>query len=684
MSGTCKKTGLTSEDAENWSDLHSLLTGKYELNEPTKDSLEKYNDSLSSIVSNNKSHNSDNKRIQGLINHLEKSIVSKFKGSKLIPFGSTNNGLSLKGSDLDLCFQQKDADSKKVIKRITGIMRGQGMEKVQAIAGAKIPIVKFVDPRSGINVDISINNSLALYNTKLLKAYSEIDSSVRNLTLCIKHWALHRNIGDSYSGTLSSYAWTNMAIAHLQLEGIVPNIQAGKDRTIVEIEETEYDITFDNNAEVKHYETTLSELISRFFFRYSKWDWENHVVSIRNGGYIDRKEKGWDNEKPFALDAIYSDSKMGLHHMPIEDPFNLEHDLSNTMRIEGELSIKNELIRAARMFSEGKSWDQICNTVEPDRLSHLEPDDLFHDLRSLKLEDVVSKKEKISTELSDVENLVNALEDEKAKCVQMAKAIRGLIDETADLRKEHKAVINNLKKLNSEIENTKKARDEINSNIIIPLHMIEEELGKVYTRLTEELNLQRVPSLEKEKYLFSWFIELQSMHLKAKEATSLHAKFIQLIKEQKENVSKLKTFEKQHDETTKKLLEEEPLLKEQKVSSNEIRAHDRRIQNIQKILRKRRAEIHKLRREQGRLDAWIRKQKQPRDAKKRRSNVRKKKNTNSSGPMTLGDISGLLSGFEDKKDEKKKKKNPTKKSSMKRLGNISAHRGNRSSFKPKD
>ena len=39
------------------------------------------------------------------------------------------------------------------------------MEKVQTITRAKVPIVKFIDPRSGLNVDISINNSLALYNT---------------------------------------------------------------------------------------------------------------------------------------------------------------------------------------------------------------------------------------------------------------------------------------------------------------------------------------------------------------------------------------------------------------------------------------------------------------------------------------------------------------------------------------
>ena len=36
--------------------------------------------------------------------------------------------------------------------------------------------------------------------------------------------------------------------------------------------------------------------------------------------------------------------------------------------------------------------------------------------------------------------------------------------------------------------------------------MIEDELSKVYNRLTEELDIHRVPSLAKEKEQFSWFM----------------------------------------------------------------------------------------------------------------------------------------------------------------------------------
>ena len=152
---------------------------------------------LENTVSSNRIHNSEQKRKDSLLKHLEKSIASKFEGAKLSPFGSAESGLSLKGGDFDLCLQIPNADEKKTIKRIGGMLRGQGMEKVQIITRAKVPIVKFIDPRSGLNVDISINNSLALYNTKLLSSYADKDKRVKELAICVKHWALHRNVSDS-------------------------------------------------------------------------------------------------------------------------------------------------------------------------------------------------------------------------------------------------------------------------------------------------------------------------------------------------------------------------------------------------------------------------------------------------------------------------------------------------------
>ena len=340
MSSRCDITGLLEEDAKLFEYLHSQLTGKLEIKQPEQEMISSFAKPLENTVSNNRGHKSDERRRENLLKHLQKSVASKFPNSKLTPFGSAESGLSLKGADFDLCLQIQEANKKKIIKRIGGMLRGQGMESVQTLTGAKVPIVKFIDPRSGLNVDISINNTLALHNTRLLASYSKLDKRVKELAICIKYWALHRDISDAPNGTFSSYAWSILVINHLIHEKVIPNLQTGDDRTIIEIEKREYYITINESLKPeKSNQKSLPELLHSFFMNYAMYDWNDKIVSIRNGEPISRDEKCWMNEEPSALDVINSEKekppRMGEHHLSIEDPFDIEHDLSRVVRAVG-------------------------------------------------------------------------------------------------------------------------------------------------------------------------------------------------------------------------------------------------------------------------------------------------------------------------------------------------------------
>lgn len=77
---------------------------------------------------------------------------------------------------------------------------------LQALTGARVPIVKLMDPVTGISGDICMNNVLAVVNTKLLRDYAYIDVRLRQLAFIVKHWAKTRGVNETYRGTLSSYA----------------------------------------------------------------------------------------------------------------------------------------------------------------------------------------------------------------------------------------------------------------------------------------------------------------------------------------------------------------------------------------------------------------------------------------------------------------------------------------------
>lgn len=114
----------------------------------------------------------------------------------------------------------------------------------------RVPIIKFrhssfvVHPRpshllpatsSFLMVDVIFNNILAVHNTQLLKSYSLVDARLRQMVLIVKHWSRRRFINDTYSGTLSSYAYVLMIIHFMQCRcqpPILPNLQQIVDSTV--------------------------------------------------------------------------------------------------------------------------------------------------------------------------------------------------------------------------------------------------------------------------------------------------------------------------------------------------------------------------------------------------------------------------------------------------------------------
>ena len=97
----------------------------------------------------------------------------------------------------------------------------------------KVPILKYEDALSGLDVDISVNNVLAMYNSDLIYTYGQVDQRFHILATFLKHWGKQVNIIGAPNGYLSSYALVMMVIAFLQSRSppVLPNLQERKLRT---------------------------------------------------------------------------------------------------------------------------------------------------------------------------------------------------------------------------------------------------------------------------------------------------------------------------------------------------------------------------------------------------------------------------------------------------------------------
>ncbi|KAJ2752854.1 hypothetical protein GGI19_003541 [Coemansia pectinata] len=275
-------------------------------------------------------------------------------------FGSSVNGLGTSRSDVDICLTTGHRELENVFV-LSKALRKYGM-RTYCVPHARVPIVKAWDSELRIASDINVNNTIALHNTRMIQTFVAIDARVRPFVMAIKHWSKCRELNDAaFGGTLSPYAWVNLAINFLQTRQppILPVIHppasslSAKDS----MHGSELNLTFNDDIDqlrgfgLANIES-LGYLLYAFFRTYAfEFDYRHQVVSLRHGCFLTKEQKGWDTGRPSRIFCI-------------EEPFstwlNLGHS-ANTTSVEG---IRQEFQRAFIILRDGGSYDEVCETYQ--------------------------------------------------------------------------------------------------------------------------------------------------------------------------------------------------------------------------------------------------------------------------------------------------------------------------------
>lgn len=260
-------------------------------------------------------------------------------GGTLDVFGSSATGLHLPGADVDLVLSLgKDTNREingEIVKRLATQLRSAecsagfaAFASVNAIPGARVPIVTVASNEFGLTADISVNNKLPLANTQLLRTYMLIDDRVRRLCYVVKRWAKQRRLSEAFDHTPSSYAWVLLVIFYGQQQGLLPNLQQDHDantplfnaefltpdrrrvrcrfctdvdaasRRLAEAASSR--LTGQGGPAVKAEatdgggaEASLGALVLGFFQWLARADLQRHIISIRAGVALDASSKHW-------------------------------------------------------------------------------------------------------------------------------------------------------------------------------------------------------------------------------------------------------------------------------------------------------------------------------------------------------------------------------------------------------
>jgi non-canonical poly(A) RNA polymerase PAPD5/7 len=166
-----------------------------------------------------------------LITRTEQTLIAKCRvsrGARLRPFGSFAAGLYLPNGDMDLVlhgeyFQRTGrpdlCQRRKELWALYGDLQRANIARpgsLVCIATAKVPIIKFVDYRTGLSVDLSFDSSTGTDVVEMYHHWQRQYPALPILASVIKQFLMMRSLNDVATGGLGGYSVICLVVSFLQ------------------------------------------------------------------------------------------------------------------------------------------------------------------------------------------------------------------------------------------------------------------------------------------------------------------------------------------------------------------------------------------------------------------------------------------------------------------------------------
>lgn len=251
----------------------------------------------------------------------------------------------------------------KILARI--VQRLDGIKHLKTITNTRCPVVRFFHEKTSIYCDISLNNYLAVANSKLFEVYMALEPNLQKLIFTIRYWMKHKNL--SSPSRFNSYTITWLIIFYMQQKkiGYLPIVQ-----DLIKMADHKNEIHGWNCG----FETNLEKILS------NKPSDPNHSsININNlndliKGFFDFYSSFKFNLREGVNQTISTQTAQCLltetelskvtSVLNIQDPFDLSHNLTanitkNTLdRFVSDCKGSNELLEYSKQphKSDTKCW----------------------------------------------------------------------------------------------------------------------------------------------------------------------------------------------------------------------------------------------------------------------------------------------------------------------------------------
>ncbi|KAG5362637.1 Poly(A) RNA polymerase protein 1 [Yarrowia sp. B02] len=155
---------------------------------------------------------------QDLVERVRGAVTGMWKDAKVHVLGSFTTNMHLPQSDIDLvvCSPHGHYGERACIYQLSSVIRGRmKVSELQTITKARVPIIKFIDSRTGVHVDISFEKDGGIKTASTITKWSKSMPALRPLVLIVKQFLSSRRLNEVFTGGLGGFSVICMVYSFL-------------------------------------------------------------------------------------------------------------------------------------------------------------------------------------------------------------------------------------------------------------------------------------------------------------------------------------------------------------------------------------------------------------------------------------------------------------------------------------
>ncbi|EJS41828.1 trf4p [Saccharomyces arboricola H-6] len=154
------------------------------------------------------------------ISMIREAVKQLWPDADLHVFGSYSTDLYLPGSDIDCVITSElgGKESRNNLFSLASHLKKKNLAtEIEVVAKARVPIIKFVEPNSGIHIDVSFERTNGLEAAKLIREWLNDTPGLRELVLIVKQFLHSRRLNNVHTGGLGGFSIICLVFSFLHM-----------------------------------------------------------------------------------------------------------------------------------------------------------------------------------------------------------------------------------------------------------------------------------------------------------------------------------------------------------------------------------------------------------------------------------------------------------------------------------